>query len=165
MIYKDYLNSARKHQHTCDVLIEKLDQLDSDNRMPDMFKYNSYLLNLYYLSGYIIECIVKYGIYDLLGHKKEVDIKELNKEGLTYKDIKHHEFESYTDHLNKRIHVYIPLITNTKNIKKEIIKLYDGWNSSIRYSYFQCYYKRDHFREFYKYSKEILRIISVYVGG
>ncbi|MEN8217395.1 MAG: hypothetical protein ABFS56_13715, partial [Pseudomonadota bacterium] len=128
MFYKDYLNAARKHQYTCCVLLEKLNSIDENK---DKAKYKYLLLNLYYLSGYIIECIVKYGIYDLISYSKDEEVSSLNEKGLTYQHhIKHHRFERYTEHLNKRMSGAIPLVDgNKKGIEKEVIQLYREWDA------------------------------------
>jgi len=78
MIYKDYKNAAHKHRYTCSVLCEKL-AIINENKA----KYKYLSLNLYYLSGYILECIVKYGIYDLIGYPKDRNVSSLNEKGLT----------------------------------------------------------------------------------
>jgi len=156
MIYKDYLNAARKHKYTCGVLREKLENIDEN----DTAKHKYLLLNLYYLSGYIVECIVKYGIYDLIGYPKKEDVSKLDKEGLTYKnDIKHHKFKRYTEQLNKLMSGTIPLVNHKKGIEKEVIQLYQEWDAEIRYSY-DLKNKKHHYIAFYEYADKIFKIIT-----
>ena len=52
MVYREYLNAARKHEYTCMVLLEKLEQID-ENAEREAFRF--LLSNFYYLTGYIIE--------------------------------------------------------------------------------------------------------------
>ncbi len=164
MFYKDYLNAARKHKYTCCVLREKLDSLDENK---DKAKYKSLLLNLYYLSGYIIECIVKYGIYDLIGYPKDKAVSELEQKGLTYKNnIKHHRFERYTEQLNKRMSGAIPLVDgHKKDIEKKVIQLYKEWDAEVRYSYDLGKNEKHHYIAFYEYAEKIFEMIINNVRG
>lgn len=167
MLYKDYKNSARKHEYTCDVLFKELNEL---NEKIYAAKYRSLVLNLYYLSGYIIECIVKYGIYDLIGYRKDRRVTELDENGLTYHDhIQHHRFDRYTEHLNRRISVSIPLINdnkiNKKRIDNKVIELYRQWDPRIRYSYDLKVKETCHYISFYKYAKKIHKNILQNIRG
>ncbi len=90
----------------------------------------------YLNSGYVIECIVKYGIYDLVGYSRTRNVTELNESGLTYQDhIRHHRFARYTEHLNRLIKASIPLVNNIQAIDPKAVQLYRAWNTEIRYSY------------------------------
>jgi len=146
MMYKEYLNAARKHVATCVVLREALNALNpSDSKNTE--KVKQLTVSLYYLSGYIIECAVKYGIYVCLQHGKEVDIKLLNTKGISFnKNIKHHKFMRYVDLLTARTSGII-LIDNKNNISKEVLTLYDNWDSDVRYYYREI-------SEKFKYSNE-----------
>ena len=66
MLYDEYLKCARKHLFACQGL------LDSYNNQGSI---NDVWLELYYLSGYIIEAIVVYSVYKLYGWKREEDIQ------------------------------------------------------------------------------------------
>jgi len=161
MLYKEYLNAARKHEYTCDVIYEKIKKNDCSSCQKMCL-----MLNLYYLSGYIIECIIKYAIYDLVGHKKEDDIKKLNKGGLSYdKHIKYHRFERYSEHLNRYLSVKIPLINDCSGIDREIIQLFSKWDSELRYEYYNNIKDVRHYENFYKYAKEIYKLIRLNTRG
>lgn len=163
MLYKDYRNSSRKHLYTCKVLFEKLNNLDESRHKAE---YKCLLLNLYYISGYIIECIVKYGIYDLVGHPRGRDVSELDKNGLTYQEhIKHHKFSKYSDYLNQRIGVELPLISSKKGIDKKVIELYNEWGADVRYSYDLKGKASRHYFSFYKYAEQINKTIIRNVKG
>lgn len=161
MVYKDFLNAARKHEYTCRVLIEKLDKID-EHREKSNFKF--LLLNLYYLSGYIIECMVKYGIYDLNGFSRSADVKTLDQKNLKFKDhIRHHKFERYTEHLNQRIGISLPLVSDKAGIDPEVIKLYKNWDAEIRYSYELKVTEKRHYISFYQNANIILKNIRINV--
>ena len=163
MVYKDYLNAARKHKYTCEVIFEKLNGI---NEQTDKAKYRYLLLNLYYLSGYVIECTVKYGIYNLIGYEKEKDVKELNEKGLMYDlHIKHHKFERYAEHLRRSISRPIPLINTREKIDKYVVQLYREWDADVRYSYDLKGKENHHYTAFYKCAAEIFKIIIDNVRG
>jgi hypothetical protein len=134
MTYKEYLNAARKHKNTCEIIKNALLAMNSlPNK--DIGRIKRLTINLYYLSGYIIECSVKYGIYTTLRYDKNSDICALNSQGVTYSDhIKHHKFNKYVDKLNMNFGG-IKLIDNKAGVSKEVKKLYNGWDAEVRYCY------------------------------
>jgi len=58
MQYEEYKTASERHLETC----LSLKQLIETNSITDFKKKNEILSNIYYLSGYVIECIVNYGI-------------------------------------------------------------------------------------------------------
>lgn len=134
MTYKEYLNAARKHFHTSEVLSEFLVQhLLKNNADTAVTKKTT--LNLYYISGYVIECSLKYGIYALIGYDKDMDITKVNCKGVTYNNnIKRHKFSSY-DEIFNREYPGLPLIDRKDDVTPEVKKLYDGWDAEVRYVY------------------------------
>ncbi len=132
MFYNEYLNSARKHQFTCEMILQCVNNLD-DSIPKNKTLNKKLLLNTYYLSGYIIECSVKYGIYHSIGYDRKACVKNLSEKNLTYTgNIKHHRFDKYVDHLIVK-HPGIPLIDNKKNINPEVIDIYRLWDADVRY--------------------------------
>lgn len=163
MVYKEFLNAARKHKYTCSILLEKLDQINN-KREPAQAKY--LLLNVYYLSGYIIECIVKYGIYNLVGFSKRKEVTKLNQDGLRYKDhICHHKFNRFTQYLDCRIGISLPLIRNKKGINKKVVELYNKWDAPVRYSYELDLSEERYYIEFNKTAERIFQEIKNNVKG
>jgi hypothetical protein len=163
MVYKDFLNAARKHEYTCRILLEKLENIN-ENTEKSNFRF--LLLNLYYLTGYIIECMVKYGIYNLIGFSRLADIKTLDQKDLRFRDhICHHKFERYTEHLNQRIGISLPLVSYKAGIHKEVVKLYKNWGSEIRYSSELMVTEKRHYISFYQNANKILEDIRNNVRG
>jgi hypothetical protein len=161
MLYKDFKNAARKHLNTCTVLEEKY---HITTNTPEIKK--SILLNVYYLSGYTIECMVKYGIYDLIGYDKDKDIKLLAHPKLNYPvHIKHHKFERYTEHLVKYISCPIPLINCTNGINDAVVRLYNNWDAEVRYKYDLGAVDERHYLDFFYKSKKIFQVISNNIRG
>lgn len=134
MTYKEFLNAARKHLATCKVLRDILEESINTNNV-DVAKNKQLTINLYYLSGYIIECSVKYGIYVCLDYDRNHDIMSLDTAGISFsRNIKHHRFDRYVDHLNRKISG-ITLIDNKAGISNEVKKLYNNWDAEVRYCY------------------------------
>jgi|JI6StandDraft_1071083.scaffolds.fasta_scaffold72746_2 hypothetical protein len=69
--YNDYKTAAQRHLMTCDYLVKSLSLPDNLAHKPNTSSYKSHLLrNIYYLSGYTIECMVNYAIYECVNDTK-----------------------------------------------------------------------------------------------
>ncbi|EME5702204.1 hypothetical protein VY440_004191, partial [Escherichia coli] len=104
MKYTEFLSSAKRHNHACRVLKEKLDSLGEDNA--ENVEYKFLVLSLYYLSGYIIECSIKYKIFELENYdlNSEVNEGECEKVGIDFKNkIKTHNFKRLQNYLDSLI--------------------------------------------------------------
>jgi hypothetical protein len=66
MDYKNYKTASERHLETCIRLKEvvKTDYLNKTLLPSDLKKQNEILSNIYYLSGYVIECILHYAIVE-----------------------------------------------------------------------------------------------------
>lgn len=98
--FKNYKTSSERHLNTCKYLIRHYIEIkDSDN----VFNKTQLLLNIYYLSGYIIETIVNYGILividfeSILSKYPEVkkNIKKLNITHNNYGVVFAYYFDKY----------------------------------------------------------------------
>lgn len=166
MNYYEYLNSARKHQCTCnEIFLILSDQKDSVCGQQKT-KNKQLVYNLYYLSGYIIECSVKYAIYHLISYDKTKNIKELNQDGMTFSDtIKHHKYERYVEQLIVRQPGLI-LIDDIKGIGKEVISIYKLWDAEVRYWYNDIEERnkknltKDNIFSFYKLAEKLMKEIE-----
>lgn len=69
MQYEEYKTASERHLETC----LNLEELIVNNSITDSKRKNEILANIYYLSGYVIECIVNYGI---LTHIKFTEIEK-----------------------------------------------------------------------------------------
>lgn len=129
MKYTEYLFSARKHNHACRVIKEKIEGLKEPELNSDEAKFLT--LSLFYLSGYIIECSMKFKIFELCNYDKliEVDENGCNQLGINYrKQIKRHNFDILQNTLSA-YHGDFPHMSNNKEVNK-LIKL---WDPEIRY--------------------------------
>ncbi|MDT7173905.1 hypothetical protein RQL86_08240 [Citrobacter freundii] len=101
MKYREYLSAARKHVQTSEVLYDSL-SIQLQQQPLNNGATKRLTLNLYYISGYVIECVLKYGIYALIGYDKDMDITKINSKGITYNNkIKHHKFSMYDEIFNR----------------------------------------------------------------
>ena len=101
--------------------------------MHENTQHKQLLLNVYYLTGYVIECSVKYAIYHLISYDRKKCVRQLDQDGISFKEnIKHHKFERYAEHLKVRQPGLI-LIDDTQKIDPEVIYIYKLWDAEVRY--------------------------------
>ena len=166
MNYYEFLNSARKHQSTCNEIFLILDAQKAEVSGQQKAKNKQLVYNLYYLSGYIIECSIKYAIYHLISYDRKKNIKELNQDGITFShNIKHHKYERYVDVLNIR-QPGLVLIDDIKGISKEVVSLYKLWDAEVRYWYNDIdedkkkKLNKDNILSFYKLAEKLMKEIE-----
>lgn len=134
MKYIEFLNAARKHNHTSEVLKGALQEHLTKTPVCNG-SVKRLTLNLYYISGYVIECSLKYGIYALVGYDRNEDVKKINQNGIDYNGkIKHHPFNVYADVFNM-YHSGVALVDSRNGIPQEVINLYNNWDAEVRYVY------------------------------
>ncbi|MCW2475843.1 MULTISPECIES: hypothetical protein [unclassified Symbiopectobacterium] len=151
MRYTEYLFSAYKHNQACRVLKEKIDQYDESKFNTEEVKF--LILNLYYLSGYIIECSMKFKIFELCNYDRLTEINEsgCNVRGINYRrDIKNHNFDILQNTLSSFIGDF-PHMSKNKSVNILIKK----WNPEIRYQNIIVDY--DHVVKFYEHTVEFLK--------
>ncbi|WP_323898888.1 hypothetical protein [Aeromonas hydrophila] len=151
MTYLEYLSSARKHNHTCRVLKEKIDSLPVEEASGDEYKY--LVMSLYYLSGYIIECAIKFKIFQLNGYDvhAEVDAASCSKAGIDYqKNIKTHSFQRLQNYLSS-------LVSDLSYVsdQKDLNKLLQNWSPELRYAYFELDYLK--IKELHEHTVQFLK--------
>lgn len=70
-----YKDAAERHLHVCAILVK---QLDFPQNFRDTNKYHNILAELYYLSGYIVECAINYKYLTSVGF---LDSEDYNDRG------------------------------------------------------------------------------------
>lgn len=129
MKYPEYLSSAKRHSHACKLLKEKIATYGNENSNIQEFKY--LVLSLYYLSGYIIECSLKFKILELSGFGSELEVtnNECNKFNIRYRqEIKIHDFAKLQDVLDSKSS---DISHESDDDRIEYLLL--GWDPKIRY--------------------------------
>ncbi|MDM8548665.1 hypothetical protein QUF72_01255 [Desulfobacterales bacterium HSG2] len=165
MLYKEFRNAAKRHLNTCKFMLHNLETLKKNKPSE-----RDVLINVYYLGGYVTECIVKYAIYSSLGYRTHRDIKELNKHehGMSYEDdMKHHNFRSLVQEHLFRIkgRDVFEDASILKDQKGDITKLYQEWGPEIRYTYKGKVVNKKRITEFIEKVEEAHTIIKRAVGG
>lgn len=151
MKYRDYLLSAKRHSHTCRILQEKIDTTDITPINNDDINYLA--LSLYYLSGYIIECSLKFKIFESFGFENNLEITKdtCSTKGINYKKkIKTHNFSKLLEYLQTKL----PDISYNSDIE-EINDLLNKWQPELRYLHTSIEYEK--VKQLYTHAKLFLR--------
>ncbi|MFT4928215.1 MAG: LPS O-antigen subunit length determinant protein (WzzB/FepE family) [Phenylobacterium sp.] len=151
MKYPEYLSSAKRHNQACRVLKEKLESYESDNSQDE--KFNNLIISLYYLSGYIIECSLKFKIFEVFSYNSniEIDKDECKALGLNYNSqVKTHNFQTLQNLLDSKISD-VSHISNQRVINR----LSGQWGPEIRYEHRELQYQD--VRAFYDHANRFLK--------
>lgn len=177
--YHDYKAAAQRHLMTCDYLVKSLSLPDNLVHKPNTNSYKSHLLrNIYYLSGYTIECIINYAIYECVNDSK-IGLAKINRVDHLYEPtlslvfkpnlrrdrgrsfqyvIAYHNFQKNMKVLNNLAtskFAQIPVIgqsvypANWTNIRQ----LFDDWEPQVRYT--SVAYTEQQIVDFHKLSSDI----------
>jgi hypothetical protein len=161
---EDYRFSANKHIVSCDFILKNL----KNGVDVDSFVVDNLLRNVYYLSGYIIECSINYNIYKRLKWTKPVFTFYNREYNVSFRDntryvIKNHDFHSNMELLDLLIPgnkiLEIPIISGELlGFSEKSRKLFFSWNPAIRYETQkgnEPFYLLDELLEFVHLAKEI----------
>ncbi len=134
MIYRDFRIAANRHLQTCKYMCEFL------NCKPNESEKANIITDIYYLSGYVIECIIKYAIYDYIKYDPKADVADLTPEGkykqynISYKGNTIYRTQTHDLQHLKGILIFIngndPFIGMSSS---KLTTLYKGWHSEVRY--------------------------------
>jgi hypothetical protein len=140
LLHEDYLKAAKRHRETCEYLVSKIN--DSKEYI-DVPRQEKIIHNIYYLSGYIIECIVSYTFFEVISYDKTKSVYELdsnNSHGYTF----HKYFKEHSNKANDlkidqirlrggNLSSTIPII-GSANVEPIENQMYEEWNARARYS-------------------------------
>ncbi len=129
--YPDYLLSAKRHKLACRTLLEKLDTFDVENVQNT--KIVNLKLSAFYLTGYIIECSLKFKIFEVFNFDSETDItkEECDNAGINYnKKIKIHNFQKLQNYLESQISDLSYL--SDSNVVNDLL---EKWDPKYRYEH------------------------------
>jgi hypothetical protein len=156
MNYKAYQIASLKHLHTCKVMLDSLDLLATNTsaQINEGHKQEALLHNMFYLSGYTLECIINYGI---LKHYKWKEKKSVDdtvpdhhfssqsdlafhrgtrtlKGGVYNFNMQGHDFQRNIMILNRALPASkIPLIDRTVRVETDLKNIFMAWQVEIRY--------------------------------
>lgn len=176
--YKDYKTAAQRHLMTCQYMVECLTLPDNTLHKPLSSSYKSYLLkNIYYLSGYTIESIINFAIYECVNdtkprHQKIRRVNQLHEPSLSlvFKDrrnvgfryvIAWHNFQKNMEVLNilaTSKFSQIPVISGTHYpiYWGSVQPLFDNWEAQVRYkNNVLNLYTEQQILDFFQFSTEL----------
>ncbi|MFA0343993.1 hypothetical protein AB4552_18240 [Vibrio sp. 10N.222.54.C3] len=151
MKYPEYLHSAKRHNYACRLLQEKLASFDVQDQNSDNFKH--VVCSLYYLSGYIIECSLKFKIFECCNYDSvsEIESEKCKEHGINYrKKIKTHSFTTLQNFLSSKVSE----ISYESN-ESHLSLLLDNWTPEVRYESRNL--DHDEVIELYMHAKKFLR--------
>lgn len=164
MIYKEYKKASQRHFGTCDFLLREIK--DPMNTM-DIHLQKKILANIYYLSGYMIECGLSYAFFSVINYdaaKSVYDLDSNNSFGYTFEDyIRKHGY-TYND---RKIQVIlarggqkaseIERITKLAPNEPLLHQMYNSWNTKARYTTQHLAFdlNRNNVEEFFNLAKEV----------
>ncbi|EKN4906288.1 hypothetical protein ACOZ7A_004108 [Yersinia enterocolitica] len=130
MKYEDFLFSARRHKYTCEIISQQMEAC------PDNSQQRIRLLsNFYYLSGYILECSLKYLILEFYGHPAAEEVNNSSCEALGFNKRNKFLIHDLSELQNK---LEVKFTDFTSRSENEIINhLIDGWGPNYRYENIQ----------------------------
>lgn len=173
-----FKDAAQRHHQTCKILVQKLNDLQDD-------EYDNILANIYYLSGYMAECAVKYVCFslifsndshncytakhewdsglDLLTHLSFIKSEEkVNSEKMLSKVLTTYLLPTYLVDLSDT-NLGLSLTEEEKDLKK----MQQKWNPAVRYAYestglvFNSTTSKNEIIAFYKANKRLLKNLTI----
>ena len=147
MYYSEFKKASKKHLYACECLV--------NNYNINCSTHKKYILTtIFYLSGYILETIMKFSIYSAISYKRDEDITRLNTHGLTYEDIKVHKLFKLKTLMEEK---GIVRLSNFKDNQK----LFNAWHSEVRYIE-NINYSEQEIKDFFNFSKNVYKVIQEY---
>ena len=126
MTFSEFKRAAKKHLKICECLIENCNL--SDWQIKE---------GIYYLSGYVVEMMLKYRIYKRINFKHNEDIKNLNRKDISYQnDIANSRNGHNIRYLLRKLRQYEEMA-----LFKDIEHYYN-WSINIRYNGTRKVYNR-----------------------
>jgi hypothetical protein len=149
--YPEYLSSAKRHNYACRVLQDKIETYANDS--PNDENFNHLITSLYYLSGYIIECSLKFKIFEVISFDSNIEIDDVACKALGFnyrKKIQIHSFQRLQNFLDSKISD----ISHLSN-ESTIDHLLGQWNPEIRYEHLEIQYQDA--KAFYKHANNFMK--------
>lgn len=126
MRYEDFLFSARRHKYTCEIISQQMEYCSENSQQRIRL-----LSNFYYLSGYILECSLKYLILEFYGHPSADEVNSTSCEALGFNKRNKFLIHDLSELQNK---LEVKFTDFTSRSENEIINdLIDDWGPNYRY--------------------------------
>jgi hypothetical protein len=136
MKYKEYEKAAKRHRETCSILLKLYEEGLIGNNHLDVHQKTKILHNVYYLTGYVIECIFSYKFFELIKYDKNRPVRDLSQEGITFRKIfSRHDMKELiriiAEKGGSKVNI-IPIVG--KRIVDIEAEMFDKWSTAIRYT-------------------------------
>ncbi|MBE8906843.1 hypothetical protein [Enterobacter asburiae] len=150
MKYIEYKKSAARHYLVCDNLLIRFRDLMNQGNEVDAKKI---LLGIYYISGYIYECGIKYKILELCCHDENIDVSKQSCSQYSFNY--HNDFKIHS--LSKLIDLLDVLAgSDARNEITEVdAELFNNWSPEVRYQ--ESIYDEQKVLTFYNKSSSMIR--------
>lgn len=125
MVRRDFYRAASRHLSACSFLLSILKNINSKDERKTI------LLEVYYLSGYVIETLISYAIFKFVGCKENDKIEEHRIYTPAFK--KHRFSEKLAFAANHKLRFKGIVLIDSMPNDKDIRNLYNNWDSTIRY--------------------------------
>ena len=134
MFYEEYKEAAIKHLQTCRFMVKHLENIYNIKETERI------TASIYYLSGYVVECILSYTIFYLIRYDSKKSVYELdnfNGCGLKFnKNFRTHKFDEKLEYIRRVggvIPSNLPIIGNIQ-VHSKIKSMFDEWKPEVRYT-------------------------------
>lgn len=130
MLFNEYYYSAFRHLDVCNMMLEKLSTMNGKVNLESNRK--RLMLDIYYLSGYVIETMISYSHFVSLGWEKNINIETYSKYN---KGFKTHNLSSKLMFAVSNAHcdysgVVLLGVPSSNVIQKRMFK---EWSEKVRY--------------------------------
>ena len=132
MIQKEFYRASLRHLCSCKALLEKMSKCDSSEK-------TGYISEIYYLSGYIIETILSWAIFEQANYKGDILKSKIYNDGY----FKTHCLISKSNiALNKYgCNLRGVIFIDQKHADKNLQNMYSKWTVDLRYQNYKEIYK------------------------
>lgn len=129
MNHKTYKKAAKRHSLTCYYIVEEIKKTNMNKYTRDHLKNN-----LYYLTGYILECIICYTYFNHVEINSKSDVYQSS----IFKQIKSHDVKIQKQLINEiQKNCDCSQLSETPLFGGEMTKndstLYKRWSTTMRY--------------------------------
>jgi len=158
MTYIEYKKASLRHLDTCLFLCEFFDEIVEQEEKEHILK------NIYYLSGYIFECIFSYAIFNVIGYDKTKSVYQLDNDkrcGLTFSNnFKTHNLDWKIEFLKKNGGSNVGKIPILDGKTKEF--LLKKWKSEYRY-YIDIELSKNEIYKFVSLAKDTTEKVRLFI--
>ncbi len=162
MTYLEFRKASYRHLKTCDCLLESIDNKSCKNKERDI------IVNTFYLSGYVIECSLKFVLFSTIQYNQNEDIYNYKcgicRNCMASKECtewKHHnlaKLQQVIEDKGVKFSQDIPILGSNYKVSTKIKNLFYDRNDpkmQIRYSYNNQMLNKELLKEYIEVIRDI----------